>query len=216
MLALEGDYYMATIVIYGGAQYDAYENNSVNLLAQNSCGRIVVTDSDPTWEMDTMPLNRNMGEMVMLPTGVVVIINGAQAGLQGFGLATDPSLNPFLYEPDELLGSAGNSNRRPVIVKAPKSVVYGSTLYNVFVTVLSNTAGNWEVNFASAPYSTYSFSQGQRLVKMNIARPVLESNGQYRIVFEAPPSAEVAPPGYYTMFVVNQGVPSVAVWIPIS
>ncbi|KAE9447756.1 hypothetical protein C3L33_20346, partial [Rhododendron williamsianum] len=119
------------------------------------------------------------------------------------------------FSPDYL--SADNSDVRPVIVQAPKSVLYGSTLYNVYVTVPSTTTGNWEVNFASAPYSTHSFSQGQRLVKMNIARPVvLESTGEYRIVFQAPPSAEVAPPGYYMMYVVNQGVPSVAVWVPIS
>ncbi|KAI8556720.1 hypothetical protein RHMOL_Rhmol05G0276100 [Rhododendron molle] len=273
MLALEGDYSTATIVICGGAQYDAYENNNVNLPAQNSCGRIVATDSDPTWEMDTMPLNRNMGEMVMLPTGEIVIINGAQAGSQGFGLATDPCLNPFLYKPDQPLGSrfttlnpttiprmyhstanllpdgrillagsnthwaytwvqpfptelrieafspdylsADNSDLRPVIKKVPKSVQYGK-FYNVYVTVPSTTTGNWEVNFASAPYSTHSFSQGQRLVKMNITRAVvLESDGEYRIVFQAPPSGEVAPPGYYMLFVVNQGVPSVARWVPI-
>ncbi|KAI8556727.1 hypothetical protein RHMOL_Rhmol05G0276800 [Rhododendron molle] len=273
MLALKDDYSTATIVICGGAQYDAYQNNDVNLPAQGSCGRIVATDPNPAWEMDTMPLVRNMGEMVMLPTGDIIIINGAQAGSQGFGLATNPCLNPFLYQSDQPLGSrfttlnpttiprlyhstanllpdgrillagsnthwaytwvqpfptelrieafspdylsAGNSNLRPVIVKAPKSIQYGK-LYNVYITVPSRLTGTVEVNFASAPYSTHSFSQGQRLVKMNIPRPiVLGPNGQYKIVFQAPSSGKVAPPGYYMMFVVNQGVPSVAHWVPI-
>ncbi|KAI8556718.1 hypothetical protein RHMOL_Rhmol05G0275900 [Rhododendron molle] len=127
MLALEGNYSTATIVICGGSQYDAYHGHKVTIPAQGNCGRIVATDPNPAWEMENMPLVRNMGDMVMLPTG-----------------------------------------------------------------------------------------EGQRLVKMNIARPVSESNGEYRIVFQAPPSAEVAPPGYYMMFVVNQGVPSVAVWVPVS
>ncbi|KAE9447796.1 hypothetical protein C3L33_20308, partial [Rhododendron williamsianum] len=191
--------------------------------------------------METMPLIRNMGEMVMLPTGDILIINGAQAGSQGFGLATNPCLNPVLYELDLLVDfrfttlnpstipkmyhstanllpngrillagsnthwaytwdgdfptelridafspdylSTNNSNLRPVVVKAPKTVQYGKR-YNVYVTVPSPLTGTVEVNFASALYSTHSFSQGQRLVKMNIPRPVvLQANGQYRIVF---------------------------------
>ncbi|KAI8556713.1 hypothetical protein RHMOL_Rhmol05G0275600 [Rhododendron molle] len=275
MLALEGNYSTATIVICGGSQYDAFHGHKVTRAAQGNCGRIVATDPNPTWEMENMPLVRNMGDMVMLPTGEVIIINGAQAGSQGYGMANNPCLNPVLYQPDQPAGSrftilnpttiprmyhstanllpdgriliagsnthevytwvqpfptelrieafspdylsANNSNLRPVIVTAPMSMQYGSKLYNVYVTVPnSNTTGNWEVNFASAPYTTHSFSQGQRLVKMNIAHPISDSNGEYRIEFQSPPSAEVAPPGYYMMFVVNQGVPSVAVWVPIS
>ncbi|XP_058217193.1 aldehyde oxidase GLOX-like [Rhododendron vialii] len=273
MLALEGNYSTATIVICGGAQYDAYNNETVNLPGKGSCGRIVATDLNPTWEMDTMPLVRIMGEMVMLPTGDVLIINGAQTGSQGFGLANNSCLNPVRYQPNQSLGSrftilnpstiarmyhstanllpdgrillagsnthwaytwvqpfptelridafspdylsAANSNLRPVVVKAPNTVQYGNSTYNVYVTVPSNSTGTWEVNFASAPYSTHSFSQGQRLVKMNITHPVSEANGQYKIVFQAPPNGMVAPPGYYMMFVVNQGVPSVAIWIQI-
>ncbi|KAI8556729.1 hypothetical protein RHMOL_Rhmol05G0277000 [Rhododendron molle] len=275
MLALEGDYSTAIIIICNRAQYDAYQNDSVNLPTQGTCGRIVATDPNLAWEMDTMPFVWNMGEMVMLPTGDVVIINGAQAGSQGFGLATNPALNSILYQPDQPLGSrfmtlnpttipimyhstanllpdgrillAGsnthwaytwvqplptelrieafspvylsvdNSNLRPVIAKASKSMQYGSTLYNVYVTMQSPLTGTWEVNFASAPYSTHSFSQGQRLVKMNIVRPILlGDNGQYKIVFQALPNGEVAPLEYYMMFVVNQGVLSAAIWVLIS
>ncbi|KAI8556641.1 hypothetical protein RHMOL_Rhmol05G0270000 [Rhododendron molle] len=100
MLASKKDYSTITIFICGGAQYDAYNNLNVNLPAQGSCGQIVAAKASPTWEMETMPLVRNMGEMVMLPTRDVLIINGAQAGSQGFGLATNPCLNPILYEPD--------------------------------------------------------------------------------------------------------------------
>ncbi|KAI8556740.1 hypothetical protein RHMOL_Rhmol05G0278100 [Rhododendron molle] len=88
MLPLEGDYSTATIVICGGAQYDAYINQSVNLPAQESCGRIVATDPNPDWEMETMPHVLNTAEMVTLPTGAILIING-----------TGPSLNPVIYQP---------------------------------------------------------------------------------------------------------------------
>ena len=38
-------------------------------------------------------------DMVMLPTGNVLIINGAQASSRGFELASQPCLNPVLYQP---------------------------------------------------------------------------------------------------------------------
>ncbi|KAI8556725.1 hypothetical protein RHMOL_Rhmol05G0276600 [Rhododendron molle] len=105
MLALEGNYSTATIVIYGGAQYDAYNNETVNLPGKGSCGRIMATDPNLAWEMDTMPLVRIMGEMVILPTGDVLIINGAQTRSQGFGLANNSCLNPVKYQPNQQLGS---------------------------------------------------------------------------------------------------------------
>ncbi|XP_058215384.1 aldehyde oxidase GLOX-like [Rhododendron vialii] len=275
MLALEGNYSTATIIICGGAQYDAFNNQSVNSTAKGSCGRIVATDPNPVWEMEEMPLVRIMGDMVMLPTGDILIINGAQAGSQGYGLATNPCLNPVLYQPDQPEGSrfmtlnpgsiprlyhstanllpdgrvllagsnthyyytfdwdfptelrieafspeylaADNVNLRPVVTKTPKTVQYGN-LYNVYVTVLSPILEDCEVevNFASAPFATHSFSQGQRLVKLGVTRVVSQVNGDYRIVFQAPPNGMVAPPGYYMMFVVNQGVPSVARWVQLT
>ncbi|KAI8556736.1 hypothetical protein RHMOL_Rhmol05G0277700 [Rhododendron molle] len=275
MLALEGNYSTATIIICGGAQYDAFNNQSVNSTAKGSCGRIVATDPNPIWEMEEMPLVRIMGDMVMLPTGDVLIINGAQAGSQGYGLATNQCLTPVLYQPDQLEGSpfvtlnpgsiprlyhstanllpdgrvllsgsnthyyytfdgdfptelrieafspeylaADNTNLRPVVTKTPKTVQYGN-LYNVYVTVSSpiSQACEVEVNFASAPFATHSFSQGQRLVKLGVTRVVSQVNGEYRIVFQAPPNGMVAPPGYYMMFVVNQGVPSVARWVQLT
>ncbi|KAI8556746.1 hypothetical protein RHMOL_Rhmol05G0278700 [Rhododendron molle] len=77
MLALEGDYSSATIIICGGSQYNAYLNQNIYEPAQGTCGRIVATNPNPFWEMDTMPLVQNVGDMVMLPTGDVIIINGA-------------------------------------------------------------------------------------------------------------------------------------------
>lgn len=104
MLALNGDYSTAVIVICGGAQYGAFIERSTDTPAHGSCGRIVATAPDPVWEMEDMPFGRIMGDMVMLPTGEVLIINGAQAGTQGFELASNPCLYPVLYRPDQPLG----------------------------------------------------------------------------------------------------------------
>jgi Domain of unknown function (DUF1929) len=54
--------------------------------------------------MEEMPLRRVMGDMVMLPTGEILIINGAAAGTAGWELAQEPVLNPVLYKPDRPAG----------------------------------------------------------------------------------------------------------------
>ncbi|PON90784.1 1,4-alpha-glucan-branching enzyme [Trema orientale] len=104
MLALDGDYSTAVIVVCGGAQYGAFIERSTDTPAHGSCGRIVATRPDPVWEMEDMPFGRIMGDMVMLPTGDVLVINGAQAGTQGFEMGSNPCLYPLLYRPDQPVG----------------------------------------------------------------------------------------------------------------
>lgn len=39
-----------------------------------------------------------------LPDGTFLIVNGAQAGVAGFGLADDPNLTALLYDPTQPFG----------------------------------------------------------------------------------------------------------------
>ncbi|KAL9235102.1 hypothetical protein vseg_009895 [Gypsophila vaccaria] len=276
MLALQGDYSTAEIVVCGGAQYGAFIRMATTVPAHGSCGRIVATSDDPVWVMEDMPFTRIMGDMVMLPTGDVLIINGAQSGTQGFDLASNPCLNPVLYRPDQPLGlrfmvlnpgtvprmyhstanllpdgrvllagsnthyfynfnlqyptelrleafspeylSPDRSNLRPKIITYPKSLTYGEA-FEVEIVVTLPIVGVNEVNLASAPFATHSFSQGQRLVKLNVTPAIPIINGivisGYKISGVAPLNSIIAPPGYYMMFIVNQGVPSVAQWVQL-
>ena len=43
--------------------------------------------------------------MVALPDGTFMIVNGAQAGVAGFGLGSDPNLSALLYDPTQPVGS---------------------------------------------------------------------------------------------------------------
>lgn len=43
--------------------------------------------------------------MVPLPDGTFMIMNGAQQGVAGFGLATEPNLQALLYDPSQPLNS---------------------------------------------------------------------------------------------------------------
>ncbi|KAE9447743.1 hypothetical protein C3L33_20355, partial [Rhododendron williamsianum] len=105
-----------------------------------------------------MPFVQIMGDMVMLPIGDVLIINGAQANTQGYRLTTNPCLNPVLYQPNQPEGSRfmmqspgipdGAENREAfsleylvadtmnlrLVVEAPETVHYVKD-FEVFVTV---------------------------------------------------------------------------------
>jgi len=58
-----------------------------------------VTDSNPVWVMETMPTPRVMPDMVLLPNGNVIILNGAMNGTAGWENAANPVLHPVLYRP---------------------------------------------------------------------------------------------------------------------
>ncbi|RWR86159.1 Glyoxal oxidase [Cinnamomum micranthum f. kanehirae] len=94
----------AEIVICGGAKFGAFLERSNDAPAHGTCGRIVATDPKSGWELEAMPFGRIMGDMVLLPTGDLLIVNGAQAGTQGFEQASDPVLYPLLYRPAEPAG----------------------------------------------------------------------------------------------------------------
>lgn len=54
--------------------------------------------------MEEMPGPRVMNDMVVLPRGDVLILNGATRGAAGWENAIDPSLQPYMYNPDESEG----------------------------------------------------------------------------------------------------------------
>jgi len=64
-----------------------------------TCGLLEATTTDPQWTMLDMPFPRVMGDMLLLPNGHVLLINGAQQGSAGWGLASTPVLNPVIYIP---------------------------------------------------------------------------------------------------------------------
>lgn len=75
----------AEVLVCGGAPKGSYvrATNGNFVAALNTCGRIRINDLNPQWVMETMPSGRIMGDMVLLPNGNVLIINGADSGTAG-------------------------------------------------------------------------------------------------------------------------------------
>ena len=94
----------------------------MNAPASKSCGRIVATAGNAGWAMEDMPYGRTMGDMINLPNGEVLVINGAGRGYQGWGLASDPVFNPVKYDP-----AAAAGGRWEVWAKTDVPRLYHST-----------------------------------------------------------------------------------------
>lgn len=63
------------------------------------------------------------------------------------------------------------------------------------------------------PFTTHSVSMNQRMLRLWGKSMVREEGGWVRATVDAPPSPNVAPPGYYMLTVVNGGIPSFSHWI---
>lgn len=271
----------AEVMICGGAAGGAYLQalRGVYGGASKTCGRLRVTDPSPEWVMEEMPMNRVMPDMLLLPTGDVLILNGASNGTAGWENADNPVHNPVLYRPGflnprwrfvvlnptviprmyhssaillldgRILVGGSNphegyiftgvkypteltlesysppylapqfSSLRPSILSVEGSlgttISYGQKFSITFTLGFYREDRSFMVTMAAPSFTTHSFAMNQRLMMLNIVEIQRLSVFGHKVRVRAPPSANVAPPGYYMLFVVYEGVPSHGLWINI-
>src|SRR5262249_61861516 len=74
-----------------------------------------------------------------------------------------------------------------------------------------NAAGIASVVLIRNDANTHAFDMDQRMLSLSFTK------GAGALTVTAPPNANVAPPGYYMLFIVdNNGVPSVAPFVQLS
>ena len=112
-----------------------------------------------------------------------------------------------IYKPAYLFNSSGGLATRPSITSAPASVNWGDTF-----TVQTPDAATITSAVLVRPGSpTHAFDMDQRMVGMSFTT----SSGALTVT--APPNGNIAPPGYYMLFLLNSsGVPSVAKFIQLT
>jgi hypothetical protein len=81
-----------TVLACGGSNFG---------IALDNCASIQPEVANPVWTIERMPSQRVMPCIVALPDGTFLIVNGAHAGVAGFGLASDPNLSALLYDPTQ-------------------------------------------------------------------------------------------------------------------
>lgn len=119
--------FASIVLICGGSTIDdtraGYEIDSQEA-ASSQCVRMELSDAgiERGWEVEQMPQARVMPDSVLLPTGDVVILNGAGTGIAGYGNVKDqigfsnadhPVLTPVIYRPSEQSGSRFTSEGLP-------------------------------------------------------------------------------------------------------
>lgn len=97
----------AEIMVCGGGARGSYRaaQRGNYLPALRSCGRMVITGDHHRWRMETMPGPRVMSDMLILPTGDILIVNGAKHGCAGWESASSPAFEPYLYKPNHEPGN---------------------------------------------------------------------------------------------------------------
>ena len=105
--------YTPEILLCGGSVIDDHKAGheiSSQDLASAQCSRMVLSADGIAagWETEQMPQARTMLDAVLLPTGDILITNGAGSGISGYGNvkgqvgtsnAANPVLTPVLYNP---------------------------------------------------------------------------------------------------------------------
>jgi hypothetical protein len=187
-----------TVLVVGGQRNGKWAGDPDPVFATE----IYDPDAD-TW-MPTGPLNfpkQYHSIAVLLPDGRVLAAGGVDPTLGG-APARDQRMMEVFSPPYRSKGP------RPVVTAAPATMAYASTL-----TITTPDAPSISAVALVRPCAmTHHTDAGQRYVRLGIAATAGGS-----VTANTPTDGQVAPPGFYMLFVVNTaGVPSVASWVQLT
>ena len=112
-----------------------------------------------------------------------------------------------IYQPAYLFNSNGTAATRPAISGAPATISWNGT----FTVSTPDAASISSVVLVRPGAPTHSFDMDQRLVGLSF------TTGSGTLSVTAPPNGNIAPPGYYMLFLLNSsGVPSVAKFVQLG
>lgn len=176
-----------TILVTGGSSGAGFDNNNAPV------------ETSEIWNPATRTFTQVAAEStyrgyhsiaILLPDGRVLSAGGNVAG---------PTAQ--VYSPPYLFQGA-----RPTITSAPGYMSYGST----FTVNTSQATAITSVSLIRTGAVTHAFNMDQRFMQLSFTA----TSGGLNVT--APSSANIAPPGYYMLFVLTNGVPSVAAIVQLG
>jgi galactose oxidase len=212
----------------------------------NTAEILDLSASTPSWhKTSSMHFPRVWANTVLLADGTVLVVGGGTSGSYTDPVLTpelyDPAtatwtqmaaqLAPRMYHstavllPDGRVLSAGQSQglrgetgeifsppylfmgARPTITSAPSSVGY----HQKFTITTPNFMSIGRVALVRPASVTHSNDFDQRYVDL-----AYTSNGSGGLTAASPPDRNHAPPGWYMLFILAAGVPSVARWVQVG
>jgi PKD repeat protein len=134
---------------------------------------------------------------LLLPDATVLLLGGNPA-------RGTYEQNMEIYSPGYLFDATGHPLQRPAITANPGPITYGSA----FQVQTPDAADIKSVVLIRPGAPTHAFDMEQRMIEL----PYSVVSGQLSAT--APPNGNIAPPGYYMLFILNSaGVPSVASFV---
>ena len=235
LLPMRPPAYAPRVLIAGGDGADT----------QQSAEWIDLSAAAPAWQaLPNMNVARDKVNAVLLPDGQVMIVGGTVTPLPdggpvelfdpedpSAGFEAGPSMQfvrgyhsaaLLLADGSVLVGGDPNGGNtpnerylppyffkpRPIITSAPAAVGFGAN----FTVNTPQAAGIAEVVLMRPGAVTHAFNQSQRYVGCAIVSAAGTS-----VQATAPPNGNIAPPGYYLLFVVDADrTPSTGVWIKLG
>ncbi|HJQ69171.1 MAG TPA: carbohydrate-binding protein [Blastocatellia bacterium] len=162
---------------------------------------------DPSNDVWTMMATQQVERLyhstaMLLPDARVLVAGGGQPGPTGGG---GDNYNLEIYSPPYLFKGS-----RPTITSVQDAIAYGER-FQVKVPDKKAVKTVSDVVLIRLPSVTHAITMDQRRVRLSFAK-----KGK-NLEVSAPANGNIAPPGYYMLFLVNkQGVPSVAKIIKVG
>lgn len=234
LLPLRPPHYEPRVLVAGGSAPDA----------QQTAEWIDLSVATPSWQaLPNMNVPRDKVNSVLLPDGRILIAGGVETLPDGgpaeifdpqdptSGFQLGPNMkhvrgyhSAAILLPDGSVIMGGDPNggstpnerylpsyffkARPMVTGSPPTVAHGAAF-----SVATPTPGAiLEVVLMSPGAVTHAFNQNQRYVGC-----VITGTTATTISATAPPNGNIAPPGWYLLFLVDHDrVPSVAKWIRLT
>ncbi|KAJ7792441.1 hypothetical protein B0H14DRAFT_2931004 [Mycena olivaceomarginata] len=239
LLPLSPPLYEPTVLVCGGSATDDRRprtNLTTKTQQTNQCSRITLTPAGVAkgWEVERMPETRILMESVMLPTGDVLLINGAKTGYSGYpespqdGLAS--SNIPRMYHSTASLTPKGNvmvsgSNPQPAVVLPPTTFPTEFRVEYLNPDFITQNAPRPVIH--SAP-TQILFNQRATLqvtippsllfgqIKVSLIDMGYHTLVGNTLTITAPPNENIFPPAPAWLFLVADGVHSEGVQVMVG
>jgi cytoskeletal protein CcmA (bactofilin family) len=176
-----------TVLVTGGSSGSGFDNSASP------------TESSEIWDPNTGKFTVVASQSVYRGYHSVALLLPDGRVMSGGGNVGGPNVQ--IYSPPYLF-----KGTRPAINNVPGAVGYGGS----FTARTANPSTITDVTLIRMGSVTHSFNMDQRLLHLPFTATATGLN------ITGPASANVAPPGYYMLFAVASGIPSVASIMQVS
>ncbi|KAF9447878.1 copper radical oxidase [Macrolepiota fuliginosa MF-IS2] len=186
-LSPENDYTPEVLICGGTTVSDRKPPAEISSkdIASAQCSRMVLTESGIAqgWKVEQMPEPRLMPDAVILPTGQIIIINGARSGVAGYGNVPDrvgesnadnPILTPVSYDPQAPSGRRFYRDKSMPTSSIPRMYHSVATLTPQGSVMIAGSNPN--PDRTATKYETEYRVEWLEPPYMQMGRPVIESS----------------------------------------